>query len=431
MSLDTAPVPELSGQQRRCHVLLMLYAPLPAMQLETISQINGTDLPTTRQDLADVHRDINRLHRLNILEFGESACQLQGEQLDLRLCLFHGLRRALRTSPAFVNQHFSPWLHQALAPYRFADSHFYEHELNRLISQCAAQLSREFSERDQTFLRVYLQYCLWQNLSKGDNSFEPAKLTDLQCQWLREKPEFTAASRLFTQLQHISGGQLAEGERDFFTLLLRLLKNHQYSSSGSLEDEQLTQQVARLIANFQEVAGMKFSSDEGLARQLFAHLGPAIERCHFSIGIDNLLQDEVTRMYPRLVRTTREALEDFQLEYQIRLSEEEVGLVAVTFGAWLMQGNALHEKQILLLTDNNPQLEEAVEQQIREATLLPLNIQYQTLADFQQLGAPAGVAMIVTPYATRITDADPLVIHTQLPLAKEQRKRIRSLLEAH
>jgi len=136
-------------------------------------------------------------------------------------------------------------------------------------------------------------------------------------------------------------------------------------------------------------------------------------------------------MYPRLVRTTREALEDFQDEYQIHLSEEEIGLVAVTFGAWLMQGNALHEKQILLLTYNNPPLEEAVEQRIREATLLPLNIQYQTLEEFQKHGAPDGVAMIVTPYATRITDADPLVIHTQLPLAKEQRKRIRSLLEAH
>lgn len=41
MSLDTSPVPELSGQQRRCHLLLMLYAPVPAVQLETISQING------------------------------------------------------------------------------------------------------------------------------------------------------------------------------------------------------------------------------------------------------------------------------------------------------------------------------------------------------------------------------------------------------
>ncbi|MCZ7024079.1 stationary phase inducible protein CsiE, partial [Salmonella enterica subsp. enterica] len=91
---------------------------------------------------------------------------------------------------------------------------------------------------------------------------------------------------------------------------------------------------------------------------------------------------------------------------------------AITFGAWLMQGNALQEKQILLLTHNNPELEEAVEQQIREATLLPLNIKYQTLTDFYKFGAPSGVAMIVTPYATRSTDADPLVIHTQLPLAK-------------
>ncbi|MFW8211337.1 PRD domain-containing protein, partial [Klebsiella pneumoniae] len=90
-----------------------------------------------------------------------------------------------------------------------------------------------------------------------------------------------------------------------------------------------------------------------LIRQLFAHLGPAIERCHFAIGIDNLLQDEVTRKYPRLVRTSRKALESFQLEYQIRLSEEEIGLVAVTFGAWLMQGNALQEKQILLLINDN------------------------------------------------------------------------------
>lgn len=430
MSLDTHPVPELSGQQRRCHVLLMLYAPLPAVQLETISQINGTDLPTTRQDIAEVTREIQRLHHLDVLSCGEDACQLQGKLLDQRLCLFDGLRRALRTSPQFISEHFTPWLHQALQSHAFADDIFLGQQLTALIQQCALQLGREFSERDQEFLRLYLQYCLWQNTAQCGKPFTPVAFGKLQQEWLYEKPEYLAASTLFSQLQQLSAGLLAEGERDFLTLLLRLLKNHNYHNSGSKEDQRLMRQIERVVANFQDVAGMKFSSDEGLIRQLFAHLGPAIERCHFAIGIDNLLQDEVMRMYPRLVRTTREALEDFQLEYQIRLSQEEVGLVAVTFGAWLMQGNALQEKQILLLTHDNPQLEEAVELQIREATLLPLNIKYQTLAEFQQHGALSGVAMIVTPYATKITDADPLVIHTQLPLAKEQRKRIRSLLEA-
>ncbi|SUI49899.1 stationary phase inducible protein CsiE [Serratia marcescens] len=36
MSLDTSPVPALSGQQRRCHLLLMLYTPEPELQLETL-----------------------------------------------------------------------------------------------------------------------------------------------------------------------------------------------------------------------------------------------------------------------------------------------------------------------------------------------------------------------------------------------------------
>ncbi|CAI2106084.1 stationary phase inducible protein CsiE [Serratia marcescens] len=45
MSLDTSPVPALSGQQRRCHLLLMLYTPEPELQLETLSRINGVAPP--------------------------------------------------------------------------------------------------------------------------------------------------------------------------------------------------------------------------------------------------------------------------------------------------------------------------------------------------------------------------------------------------
>jgi len=294
-----------------------------------------------------------------------------------------------------------------------------------MLEDCGTLLSKPLSGHDRQLMLICLQYCLWQN-----NDQTGLRFTEQQRRWLREKPEYAAARELFIQLQELSNGLLDDCECEFFTLMLRMLKNHSYQSSGSTEDQRLLLEIENMVARFQDIAGMKFSSYEGLVGQLFAHLGPAIERCHFGIGIDNLMQEEVNRMYPRLVRTTREALAGFEHEYLITLSEDEIGLVAITFGAWLMQGNALQEKQILLLTHDNPELEEAVEQQIREATLLPLNIKYQTLADFYKFGAPSGVAMIVTPYATRSTDADPLVIHTQLPLAKEQRKRIRSLLEA-
>ena len=426
MSLDTSSVPELSAQQRRCNLLLMLYAPLPAVQLEKVSQINGVDLKTTQQDVAQLSLDIQRLHQLEIVTSHDHHCRLQGGLLNQRLCLIQYLRRAIRSNPDFIHQHFTPLFTRHLAQTADFDSSRYDRQFPTLIATISRQLHREFSSRDEQFLHIYLQYCLWQNLE-----IPQLQLSDSQQQWLRDKPEFSAASLIFSQLQKLFSKGIAECERDFFTLLLTLIKNHSYDSSGSREDQKLMHAIRELVASFQEVSGMTFSSDRGLISQLFAHLGPAIERCRFDIGVDSQLQDEVNRMYPRLMRTTQDALQGFKRTYDIELSQEEIGLVAVSFGAWLMQGNALGEKQILLLTGNNPQLETAVEQQIREATLLPLNIKYQTLEAFHQQGAPGGVAMIVTPYATQSTDADPLIIHTQLPLTKEQRKKIRSLLEAH
>jgi hypothetical protein len=68
----------------------------------------------------------------------------------------------------------------------------------------------------------------------------------------------------------------------------------------------------------------------------------------------------------------------------------------VIFGAWLMQKSDLHEKQVVLLTDDKPGYEEALEQQLRELTLLPLNIKYQSVQAFQKEGAPKGVTLVVT-----------------------------------
>ncbi|MEG3134016.1 stationary phase inducible protein CsiE [Rouxiella sp. T17] len=425
MSLDTSSVPELSAQQRRCNLLLMLYSPSKTLQLEKVGEINGVDLPTTQKDLAHLAAEIQRLHRLEIATTREQAFELQGAVLDQRICLINGLRRAIRSSPDFLHHHFMPHLEQKLSQTVDFDHQLYCSQFPLLIERLAELLNREFSPRDEQFLQVYLQFCLWQDITPTQLEFSPTQL-----RWLRNKPEFIAAELIFNKLQTLKSVNLAECERDFFALLLTMIKNYSYDSSGSAEDLKLMAQIETLVANFQDVSGMTFSSYEGLISQLFAHLGPAIERCRFDIIVDSQMQDEVNHMYPRLMRTTRDALQDIEKAYEIAFPGEEVGLVAVIFGAWLMQGNALQEKQILLLTDNNPPLEEAVEQHIREATLMPLNIKYQTLDEFHQHGAPSGVAMIVTPYATLTTDADPLVIYAQLPLSKDERKRIRSLLEA-
>jgi len=419
MSLNTSHASMPSAQQRRCNILLMLFTPFSAVQPQTICQVNGCSLQTAEQDLLTLQQRVAKLYQLHLSYHPETGYQIEGEILQQRICLFYLLRLMLRINQQFVYQRLPNWLYHCQET---------NTELNRLIEplfeQSAIRLGRDYSEHDWQLLQLYLPYCL------NDYPQLAVEFSEHQQQWLRGRSEFQVANWLFDQLQNAFSHQLPLAERDFLTLLLRLLKPHSYESCGSLEDETLQQQIALLIDNFQQQSGMLFSNNTNLQRHLFAHLGPAIERCYFSIGIDNVLPEDIIQMYPRLVRLTQEALQELQIHYQVSFSWEEVSLIAINFGAWLMRANALQEKQILLLTNQNPQLEQAIEQQIREATLLPLQIKYQSINEFHSRGAPNGITMIVTPYATQHTMADPLIIHTQLPLEKEQRKKIRSLLEA-
>ena len=95
-----------------------------------------------------------------------------------------------------------------------------------------------------------------------------------------------------------------------------------------------------------------------------------------------------------------------------------------------MQENDLHEKQVLLLTGGDPALEQELERQLRELTLLPLNIKYLTLHAFQKQGAPKDVTLVVTPYLTPLPLFSPPLIHAEQPLSVNQRDHIQQMLES-
>ncbi len=211
MSLDTAPVPELSGQQRRCHLLLMLYAPVPAVQLETISQINGVAPPITRQDIAEVASEIQRFHHLEIDGNPDEGYRIRGTTLNQRLCLLHWLRRALRCSPEFIERHFSPWLRQALGISQDLTT-----PLEQYISAVEPLINRSFDRRDRQFLQHYLLYCAWEARSQRHPMFNPA-----QRDWLHQKPEHQVASRLLQSLNQLFALQPEDSESDFLVLMLQ------------------------------------------------------------------------------------------------------------------------------------------------------------------------------------------------------------------
>ncbi|MCR1565631.1 stationary phase inducible protein CsiE [Mixta sp.] len=422
MSSATTTAPLFSSSQRRCHLLLMLYLPDPLLTLESLCQLNGVDPSLARQDIAEVDEEIQRYHQLGIHYQQDGSLLLQGSELDRRLCLLHWLRRALRVSPVFIENTFTPALRQHLQTRQIEKLLYDEHNLQALIQHCAGRLQRNFSPRDRLFLQLFMQYSLCHTRLAAFNA--------QQRQWLEKKAERLAAQDVIRHWQRRCRFAPDASEIDFFTLLFSMIHAPSVGLAQQLWEQQLLEQTRLLIARFQAQSGMRFSDERGLCSQLYTHLAQALDRCHFAVGIDKSLSEEVIRLYPRLLRATRTAIEAFENHYGIRFSAEELGLIAVIFGAWLMQENALQEKQVLLLTGENAALESRLEEQLRELTLLPLSVKYLPMRDFQRDGAPKGVTLVISPYTTPLPLYSPPLIHAQQPFTAQQQQRIRLLLES-
>ncbi|BDH44919.1 stationary phase inducible protein CsiE [Salmonella enterica subsp. enterica serovar Choleraesuis] len=420
------PTPSpLSSPQRRCHLLLMFYLPGVTVTPEFVGRVNGVDDTIARADIKEAHQEITRYHRLSITTQRDGSYRIEGSALDQRLCLLHWLRRALRLCPQFIDSQFAPGLKKELKASGMTKALYDDTNLHALVNMCARRLNRQFDCRDIRFLSLFLQYCLIEHQRGTTPQFnEP------QRGWITPRIECLIAKEIVHHWQRRVNQPPHDDERLFLAALFMILRVPDPRNDSQPYDLRLHAAIEGMIARFRELSGMHFSDEQGLRHQLYIHLAQALDRCHFGIGIDNSLPEEIHRLYPRLMRTTREAVIDIESDYGLHFSDDEIGLVAVIFGAWLMQDKDLQEKQVLLLTGNDSMLEQTIEQQLRELTLLPLNIKYQTLHAFQASGAPKSVTLIVTPYPTSLPLYSPPLIHVVPPLAERQQQKIREILEA-
>ncbi|WLI75931.1 stationary phase inducible protein CsiE [Kosakonia sp. H02] len=424
MTMTLTPPSVLSSPQRRCQVLLLLALPGQRITMENISAINGVDDTVALQDIAETQSEIQLYHRLSIVPHPNGSYQIEGTPLDQRLCLLHWLRRALRLCPQFITQHFTPALKNALKQQGIARTLYDDTNLRALINLCSRRLQRSFECRDMQFLRLYLQYCLLQHHYGQTPEFNP-----VQQAWTQMRAEYLVAQDIVRHWQRRVAAGSHENEHLFLSLLFMLVRTPDPTRDDHHQDHRLRQAISDMIERFRQLADMRFSDEQGLTNQLYVHLAQALVRSLFGIGIDNALPAEIHQLYPRLMRTTRSALQALEHEYGMRFSDEEAGLVAVIFGAWLMQESDLHEKQIVLITGEEHAREQEIEQQLRELTLLPLTIRYLSLAEFRNTGAPKDVTLIITPYTTPLPLFSPPLIHTDGPLSEQQQQHIRAMLE--
>ncbi|MBM3071393.1 stationary phase inducible protein CsiE [Lelliottia sp. RWM.1] len=424
--MTTLEIPSvLSSSQRRCQVLLMLYLPDAAVTAQSIIAANGVDDAIARQDIAETRDEIQRYHRLDIVSHHDGSYRIEGTALNQRLCLLHWLRRSLRLCPHFVTHQFTPALKTALKQHGIARTLYDDTNLRALINFCSRKLQRQFECRDIQFLQLFLQYCLIQH-----HLGKTPQFSHIQRNWTQSRSEYFTAQEIVRHWKRRVARIPHVDEQLFLALLFMMLRTPDPAMDKHQQDERLRRTIVRMIARFRSQTGMHFSDEQGLTDQLYIHLAQALDRSLFDVGIDNSLPEEIHRLYPRLLRTTKDVLFELEAEFGLRFSDDEMSLVAVIFGAWLMQESDLHEKQVVLLTGDDQACEALIEQQLREITLLPLNIRYLSLKTYQKEGAPREAALVVTPYATTLPLFSPPLIHAVEALNMQQQEHIRAMLES-
>ncbi|WP_370560702.1 PRD domain-containing protein [Edwardsiella tarda] len=325
---------------RRCTLALALLLADAPLTSQRLCQINHQPCQEAEADLSHLVGEMMRYHALHLSYHPRQGYRLYGSAYEWRLCLLHWLQRGMRLAPGVSEaqlfsalQQVAPTLQPEACLARFA----------ALLDQHTTQPCFTFTPRQKQLVGLMLLFASLQQQRHPLTSLLPCWLPDIHRRALQQKCEYGCAGALCQILFDRLDPELRQQEQLFTTLMLSLLKNHAATPRDNDQDRTLMQEVEGSVERVEACSGIRFPQREQLCSRLFAHLGAAIERARFGIRIGTPLLAELELHHPGLLTLTRDSIAGLEHHYRIRFSPEELSLIAVSLGAWLMQAGKLQE----------------------------------------------------------------------------------------
>jgi len=104
---------------------------------------------------------------------------------------------------------------------------------------------------------------------------------------------------------------------------------------GAIQTVELQRLVNQLVDQFERVSHIKVKSDEILVHGLMTHLRPALTRLHYNLEIRNPLLNQIKTQYSIVYNQCFEACKNTEDKRIRGLNENEIGFIAMHFGAAL------------------------------------------------------------------------------------------------
>lgn len=409
--------------ERRDTILLHLACRTQPAFISHLSALNYVSRNTTLDDLRTL-KDRLLQQKLNLLIDKKQGYHIAGCDLTLRLTVQqrfqHVLKYADRQAENRILQTLSGHLQTlGLVPADVSNS------IDKELSLTEKRTGEAFSDKDKRLLHYTIMFSLVDTLRGYIPHF-----TAEQTHFLRGQTSCEEAACLNDGLARRLKIPVTANNTLFFSLLFSASKKvtpHQITVEA---DIRLMTTVKRLIQQFQALSGVYLQETRLLESRLFSHLSPAIHRCLFGMRSENPLKEDILQRYPLLFRLCRQVIASLEAEYRITLCDDELSYIVISFAAWMDRRPETAEQTILMVTEGGQSSTALLENQLRNLTILPLEIEKMSASQLQKQGPGEHIRLVVSTVAlNNPLPANVGFIRTRHMLSENEKHQLRLMLE--
>ncbi len=205
-------------------------------------------------------------------------------------------------------------------------------KVSRILGQYEDYLANRLTDQSYMGLMIHLSIAI-QRILRGESIIMNEEILSE----LKLDAQFEIARDIGMDVEKVFGIRFPEDELGYITMHL---KGSKLKTEALIENQdliisnfELSRLASNMIHKFKELSGYDFREDEKLLIGLVSHLRPALTRIKLSLDIRNPLLGKIVEMYPEIYDMSSVASELVMKQFQMKVPAEEIGYIAMHFGA--------------------------------------------------------------------------------------------------
>lgn len=340
----------LNKEERRNLLIFEILRTNEVMKMFYYANLFQVSETTISSDLDEIEPWFQK-YNLKILRKPGSGIELSGNESDYRKALTSILQEKILGNPAyhamnvydtqtilkqiFMEEGIMKLLNQDILKRVLEVFHEFYHELNL----------DQYTQSSYVGLIIHLAIAI-DRILKGEAIVEQPKILAV----MRQEEAMIQAVKISKLLEEEFDVEMPEIEIAFIAMHIQGAKKNLVIKETdeitfTMKENQLLELIYQMIAAFDDARKEELMQDKQLLDGLMAHLKPTLIRLRFQLPIHNPLTEQLKYMYSDIFERSKLACTCIETMLKCKVSEAEIGFVAMHFGAAIERVGKEKKKQ--------------------------------------------------------------------------------------